>query len=77
MITMHGPALDGSGETHQTEVHPDNVEAFKRSGWVEGPKEWSNNLGETSYTLEDSIEQLKDTPLEKTLGKKAVKKKGK
>jgi hypothetical protein len=33
---MHGPALDGSGETHQTMVHPDNILAFKRAGWVEG-----------------------------------------
>lgn len=36
MITMHGPALDGSGETKEVEVDPANVAAFKASGYVEG-----------------------------------------
>lgn len=40
-ITMHGKALDGSGEVHQQEVHPENVEAFKRAGWVVGEKEFA------------------------------------
>lgn len=36
MITMHGPAFDDPAKTVETEVHPANVEAFKRAGWCEG-----------------------------------------
>lgn len=36
-IKMHGPALDGSGEIHESEVHPANVKAFEASGWAVGP----------------------------------------
>lgn len=35
-IKMHGPAFDGSGKMAETDVHVDNIAAFKRSGWAEG-----------------------------------------
>lgn len=40
---MVGMALDGSGVMKEVEVHPDNVQAFKASGYKVGelPKEES------------------------------------
>lgn len=38
-IKMHGPAFDNSGKITETDVHVDNVAAFKRAGWVEGEME--------------------------------------
>ena len=60
-VTMIGLALDGSGVMKQLDVHPNNVAAFKASGYTVGTlpdKEWSNDLGAVSYTLEDSEAQL-------------------
>lgn len=64
-ITMNGLSLNGSGLRKEQNVHPDNVQAFKNSGWVVGAlpqNDWSNELGKIKYTLEDSIAQLGDTP---------------
>ncbi len=33
---MHGPAFDDSGEIIESDVHTDNIAAFKAAGWVEG-----------------------------------------
>ena len=65
-VTMHGKALDGSGEIHQQEVHEGNVEAFKRSGWVVGEKEFAT-IGVT-YSEEDAkaqagVEEVTETEL--------------
>ena len=60
-VKMIGLALDGSGVMKQLDVHPNNVAAFKASGYTVGTlpeKEWSNDLGAVSYTLEDSEAQL-------------------
>jgi len=54
-VIMHGKALDGSDEIHQQEVHEGNVEAFKRSGWVVGEKEFAT-VGEI-YSEEDAKAQ--------------------
>ena len=77
-ITMHGASLDGSGEIVQTEVHVNNVQAFKNSGWKEGakPVEWSNDLGAVKYTLEDSIAQLNEPEMETETESKPKQKRG-
>ena len=45
-IVMHGPDLSGSGEIQEAEVHPVNVVAFERSGWVKGPKPQAEKAAE-------------------------------
>lgn len=37
-VKMYGPALDESGDIHESNVHEDNVPAFIKAGWVEGEK---------------------------------------
>ena len=74
-VTMHGKALDGSDEIHQQEVHEGNVEAFKRSGWVVGEKEFAT-IGVT-YSEEDAREQaglVDDYPETEPKTRKKVKK---
>jgi hypothetical protein len=53
-IKMHGLSLTGSGEPAETDVHPDNIEAFKASGWKIGelPKKISD----------DDIKSLNEEP---------------
>lgn len=71
-ITMHGPALDGSGVMKELEVDPLNVAAFKASGYVEGglpiPDDEKRADGTPceTYTEADVAEQM---PTAKKKGK--------
>lgn len=71
-VTMHGKALDGSDEIHQQEVHEGNVEAFKRSGWVVGEKEFAT-IGVT-YSEEDVKAQAEVEESTEPKSRKKVKK---
>ncbi len=63
-IKMHGPALDGSGETHETNVHEDNIAAFKKAGWVEGELPKSKPADDSAAVDETPAGLMKHTKAE-------------